>query len=198
MQTTYRGKTLLVDNFDSFTWNLYDLLRKFDDHTIVVRLDQLNIDDLRRHLPRRLVLSPGPLEPKKIPSLGQLVSLTQGKLPILGVCLGHQALAYSEGAQIVRAAQPMHGRCSSIEHDGTGLFSGIKEPLSVMRYHSLVVDSKTLTGPFYCNAWLEEAQQKTMMAIQHRDLPVAGLQFHPESFLSTCGEALIGNFMRWQ
>lgn len=184
---------LLIDNYDSFVYNLARYCTRLGQPTRVVRNDAVNIDGIRAERPAAIVISPGPCTPREagisLPVLEQLA----GELPILGVCLGHQAIGAAFGARIVRAAEPMHGRASSIVHDGSALFAGIPNPFRAARYHSLVIDPDSLPPVLRATAFTEDG---VIMAVQHESLPIAGVQFHPESILTDEGYRLLANFLR--
>jgi anthranilate synthase/aminodeoxychorismate synthase-like glutamine amidotransferase len=183
---------VLIDHYDSFVHNLARYLDRLGQETQVVRFDEVTCEQLQELSLDALILSPGPCSPQEAgPSL-ELVRQFIGKVPILGVCLGHQCMAAALGGQIVRAAEPMHGRTSNVFHDNRGVFRGIENPLEACRYHSLVVDRETLPEELEVTAWLED---ETVMAIRHRELPFWGIQFHPESVLTSVGYPLLANFL---
>lgn len=184
---------VLIDNYDSFVYNLARYLERLGQTTRVVRNDAISVEELRAWEPDAVVLSPGPCTPLEAGICLALVEQLHRSLPILGICLGHQAIAHALGGQIIRAPQPMHGRSSPIQHEGIGLFSGLPSPLTVGRYHSLIVDRTTLPSMLSITASLEDG---TIMALQHREYPVFGLQFHPESVLTAHGYAMLANFLR--
>ena len=183
---------VLIDHYDSFVHNLARYLDRLGQETQVVRFDEVTCEQLQESSLDALILSPGPCSPQEAgPSL-ELVRQFIGKVPILGVCLGHQCMAAALGGQIVRATEPMHGRTSNVFHDNRGVFRGIESPLEACRYHSLVVDRETLPAELEVTAWLED---ETVMAIRHRELPFWGIQFHPESVLTSVGYPLLANFL---
>lgn len=184
---------LLIDNYDSFVHNLARYFRRLGQETLVVRNDAITLDEIRAHAPRAIVLSPGPCTPDEAGMTIDIVREFHLHVPMLGVCLGHQAIAAAFGGRIVRAAEPMHGRVSLVDHDGHGLFAELPLPLSVCRYHSLVVDETTLPTEFSITARTSDG---TVMALAHRGLPVVGVQFHPEAALTEHGYALLANFLR--
>ncbi len=186
-------KTLLLDNYDSFTWNLEHLLRSLGDTPVVLRPGESEFDDS----PRRLIISPGPGSPATATVSMKLVSRYMGKIPILGVCLGHQCLAAHFGWKTRPLEKPCHGHTAQLDHLGRGLFEGIPNPTSVMRYHSLFVDPVDPRPDLEELAWCHSPSGPVMMAFQHRTLPVAGVQFHPESFLTESGAQLLENFLSW-
>lgn len=184
---------LLIDNYDSFAHNLARYLRRLDQDVKVVRSDAIEISAIRQLAPQAIVLSPGPCTPNEAGCSLEVVRQFHTKLPILGICLGHQAIAAALGAQIVRAKTPMHGRTSRVRHDRSALFDAVPSPLTVCRYHSLVVDPSSLPSELHPTATGEDG---TIMALQHRDHPVYGLQFHPEAILTEHGYRLLYNFLR--
>lgn len=184
---------LLIDNYDSFVFNLARYFERLGQATHVVRNTAIDVAGARRLRPQALVLSPGPCAPQQAGCSLALVRALHGALPILGICLGHQAIAEALGGRIVRAKQPVHGRTSLIYHDGRGLFAGQPSPIAGCRYHSLVVDEATLPD---CLEVCARTDDGTIMALQHRRLPVVGLQFHPESILTEVGYGLLAAFLR--
>lgn len=183
---------LLIDNYDSFTWNLYQYFCELGAHVEVRRNDELTLADIEMLAPQKMVISPGPCTPDESGISLEVIAHYAGKLPILGVCLGHQAIAQSFGATIVRAARVMHGKTSPITHSGSGVFSGLNNPLTVTRYHSLVIDPPTLPDCFEVTAWSESGE---IMGIRHKAWDLEGVQFHPESILSEQGHQLLENFL---
>ncbi|MFS2058423.1 aminodeoxychorismate synthase component 2 [Kosakonia cowanii] len=183
---------LLIDNYDSFTWNLYQYFCELGAHVEVRRNDELTLADIEMLAPQKMVISPGPCTPDESGISLDVIAHYAGKLPILGVCLGHQAIAQAFGATIVRAAKVMHGKTSPITHSGSGVFSGLNNPLTVTRYHSLVIDPPTLPDCFEVTAWSESGE---IMGIRHKVWDLEGVQFHPESILSEQGHQLLENFL---
>ncbi|MFO6298390.1 aminodeoxychorismate synthase component II [Rahnella selenatireducens] len=188
---------LLIDNYDSFTYNLYQYFCELGVEVSVMRNDLLTIADIEHLSPSHLVISPGPCTPDQAGISLQAITHFAGKLPILGVCLGHQAMAQAFGAKIVRARQAIHGKTSPIRHTGNSVFNGLNNPLTVTRYHSLVIAPETLPGCFDVTAWTErEGERDEIMGIAHKTLPLHGVQFHPESILSEQGHQLLDNFLK--
>ncbi|TXU04367.1 aminodeoxychorismate synthase component 2 [Enterobacter hormaechei] len=183
---------LLIDNYDSFTWNLYQYFCELGAEVVVRRNDEIALADIDALAPQKIVISPGPCTPSESGISLEAIRRYAGKLPILGVCLGHQAIAQVFGATIVRAAKVMHGKTSPITHAGTGVFLGLNNPLTVTRYHSLIIDPPTLPACFEVTAWSETQE---IMGIRHREYDLEGVQFHPESILSEQGHALLANFL---
>ncbi|MGL5385098.1 MAG: aminodeoxychorismate synthase component II [Enterobacterales bacterium] len=188
---------LLIDNYDSFTYNLYQYFCELGAEVLVKRNDELQLADIERLAPQHLVISPGPCTPNEAGISLAAIRHFAGKLPILGVCLGHQALGQAFGADVVRAREVMHGKTSAIRHNNLGVFNGLNNPLTVTRYHSLILDAATLPDCFEVTAWSErDGQRDEIMGIRHRTLALEGVQFHPESILSEQGHQLLDNFLR--
>lgn len=183
---------LLIDNYDSFTWNLYQYFCELGADVEVRRNDELTLAEIEMLAPQKIVISPGPCTPDESGISLEVIAHYAGKLPILGVCLGHQAIAQAFGATIVCAAKVMHGKTSPITHSGRGVFSGLNNPLTVTRYHSLVIDPSTLPDCFEVTARSENGE---IMGIRHKAWDLEGVQFHPESILSEQGHQLLENFL---
>lgn len=188
---------LLIDNYDSFTWNLVQYFGALGQEVVVKRNDQLTLATIAQLSPRFLVISPGPCTPNEAGISLDAITHFAGQLPILGVCLGHQALAQAFGGRVVRARQVMHGKTSLIRHRGEGVFQGLNNPLRVTRYHSLVVERESLPDCFEITAWSEHADGSfdEIMGLRHKTLHIEGVQFHPESILSEQGHELLANFL---
>jgi para-aminobenzoate synthetase component 2 len=187
---------LLIDNYDSFTWNLYQYFCELGAEVEVHRNDRITLEQIAALQPERLVISPGPCTPDDAGISLSAIRAFAGKLPILGVCLGHQAIAQAFGARVVRAREVMHGKVSAIEHNDGGMFAGLNHPLTVTRYHSLIVENGSLPDDFEITAWtLADGQPDEIMGFRHRHLPLQGVQFHPESILSEQGHQLLANFL---
>ncbi|EAA5367261.1 aminodeoxychorismate synthase component 2 [Salmonella enterica] len=184
---------LLIDNYDSFTWNLYQYFCELGAEVQVRRNDALTLAHIDALNPQKIVISPGPCTPNDAGISLAVIRHYAGRIPMLGVCLGHQAMAQAFGATVVRAAKVMHGKTSPITHNGQGVFRGLPNPLTVTRYHSLIVDPATLPECFEITAWSETQE---IMGIRHREWDLEGVQFHPESILSEQGHALLENFLR--
>ncbi|NIH15698.1 aminodeoxychorismate synthase component II [Serratia symbiotica] len=188
---------LLIDNYDSFTYNLYQYFCELGAEVLVKRNDELQLADIERLVPQHLVISPGPCTPNEAGISLAAIRHFAGKLPILGVCLGHQALGQAFGAEVVRARKVMHGKTSLIHHFGCGVFRGLNLPLTATRYHSLVLKAETLPECFEVTAWSERnGERDEIMGIRHRQLALEGVQFHPESILSEQGHQLLDNFLK--
>jgi len=188
---------LLIDNYDSFTWNLYQYFCEAGAEVLVQRNDELTLAQISALRPDYLVISPGPCTPNEAGISLAAIQAFAGQIPILGVCLGHQAIAQAFGGRVVRAREVMHGKTSAIEHNDGGVFAGLNHPLTVTRYHSLIVESASLPEEFEVTAWtLREGQRDEIMGFRHRHLPLQGVQFHPESILSEQGHQLLQNFLR--
>jgi anthranilate synthase component 2 len=183
---------LLIDNYDSFTYNLVHYLGELGAETAVFRNDALTVDGALALTPDAIILSPGPCDPDQAGICVELIKKTDGKIPILGVCLGHQSIAQAFGADIVRADTPVHGKPSKIVHDGSGLFHGLPEDFEAIRYHSLTVDPKTVPATLTINA---RTNDDVVMGIFHNQWPVYGVQFHPESIDTEHGHTILGNFL---
>lgn len=184
---------LLIDNYDSFTFNLYQALSALGAKVRVVRNDAMSVDRIAALKPEKIVLSPGPGRPEDAGVCLEVLRTLAGKVPILGVCLGHQAMAQAFGGKVVRARKMMHGKMSAIRHDGTGVFKGVENPMEATRYHSLMVERKSLPDGFVVNATAEDG---TVMGLRHKRWPLAGVQFHPESIMTAHGPELLANFLR--
>lgn len=190
---------LIIDNYDSFTYNLAQRFGELDSALAihVVRNDQVDLDQIERWQPSHIVISPGPCTPNEAGISIDVVHCWSGRVPLLGVCLGHQSIGQANGATIARARRLMHGKTDAIHHDGKGLFIGLPTPMTATRYHSLVIEPTTLAPDFDITAWTHDDEgHLEIMGIQHRTKPTFGLQFHPESFLTELGPALLLNFLR--
>ena len=188
---------LIIDNYDSFTYNLYQYFCELGAEVVVVRNDEIDIADIEALAPTHLVISPGPCTPNDAGISLQAIEYFAGKLPILGVCLGHQSLAQVFGGDVVRARQVMHGKTSPIYHTDRGVFEGLNNPLTVTRYHSLVVKAATLPDCFEITAWTQlNGEFDEIMGIRHKTLDLEGVQFHPESILTEQGHQLLANFLQ--
>lgn len=183
---------LLIDNYDSFTWNLYQYFCELGASVTVKRNDDITLDDIDALSPDKIVISPGPCTPDEAGISLDVIRRYAGKTPLLGVCLGHQAIAQAFGARIVRAEKVMHGKTSPITHQQQGVFRGLNNPLTVTRYHSLLIDPATLPDCFEVTARSETGE---IMGIRHREWDLEGVQFHPESILSEQGHSLLANFL---
>ena len=189
---------LVVDNYDSFTYNLVQRLGEIDAslEIEVHRNDQISVDDILARRPTHLIISPGPCTPTEAGISVECVQRCIGKMPILGVCLGHQSIGQATGSTIVRARHLMHGKTDRIYHDNRGLFVDLPNPFIATRYHSLVIQPNTLSDQFEVSAWAESSEgEREIMAIRHREMPLEGWQFHPESFLTECGTQLLQRFL---
>jgi len=183
---------LLLDNYDSFVYNLARYLRELGETVEVRRNDRITLEEARELAPDHLVVSPGPCTPAEAGVSNKLVRELGADVPVLGVCLGHQCIGAIHGGRVVRASRPMHGKTSEIHHGGDGLFTGIPSPFLGTRYHSLVVERESLPGKLEVIAWTGEGE---VMALRHRTRPVWGVQFHPEAILTQGGHALLANFL---
>jgi len=187
----------VLDNYDSFTYNLVQYLGELGEEVVVRRNDQVSIDEVEALHPARIVLSPGPCTPQEAGISIELIRHFTGKLPILGVCLGHQAIGAAFGGNIVRARNLMHGKTSQVEHDGRTIFSGVPSPITCTRYHSLIVEEASLPPVLEITARATERDGSTViMGVRHRQAPVEGVQFHPESVLTQSGRQMMANFLK--
>ena len=183
---------LMIDNYDSFVYNLVQYFKELDEDIVVKRNDEITIDDIKTLNPEIIVLSPGPCSPTEAGICIEAVENFKGKIPILGICLGHQSIGQVFGSKIVKAIEPVHGKVHSITHDGKGVFTNIKNPLNVTRYHSLVVDRETLSDELEITAQTKEGE---IMGLRHKKYMIEGVQFHPEAVLTECGHELLRNFI---
>ena len=183
----------MIDNYDSFTYNLVQYLGELGAKVSVWRNDEITVDALSALAPERIVLSPGPCTPNEAGITLEVLERLSGKIPILGVCLGHQAIGQAFGGKVVRAKQVMHGKVSRIRHDGRGVFSGVPDDFVATRYHSLVVERETLPD---CLALTAQAEDGEIMGVRHRSLAVEGVQFHPEAMLTEHGHRMLDNFLK--
>ncbi|WP_292981132.1 anthranilate synthase component II [Nitrosomonas sp.] len=184
---------LMIDNYDSFTYNLVQYLGELGEDVMVVRNDEITLDAVQQLNPAGVVISPGPCTPDEAGISVDLINQFGGKVPILGVCLGHQSIGQAFGGKIVRAGKIMHGKTSPVFHDGKGVFQGMPNPFIATRYHSLVIERSSIPDCLEISAWTEDGE---IMGVRHRTLPVEGVQFHPESVLSEHGHQLLGNFLQ--
>ncbi len=182
----------MIDNYDSFTYNLVQYLLEMGEEVRVVRNDAIKVDQIEGRIPERIVISPGPCDPKKAGISVDVVKRFTGKVPILGVCLGHQAIGYAFGMDVVRAQRLMHGKTSMVYHDGKTIFKGLINPFEANRYHSLILKRDDLPECLEVSAWTDRDE---IMGIRHRKYPVEGVQFHPESILTSTGKNLLRNFI---
>jgi anthranilate synthase/aminodeoxychorismate synthase-like glutamine amidotransferase len=186
----------VLDNYDSFTYNLVQYLGELGTEVVVRRNDQITVEAVRALQPDRIVISPGPRTPQDAGISIDLIRQLSDEFPILGVCLGHQALGAAFGGKVIRAPQLMHGKTSPVKHDGRTIFKNLKSPFTATRYHSLIVEDKHLPSELEVSAWTNEADgSRTIMGLRHKELPVEGVQFHPESVLTVEGKRLIENFL---
>ena len=183
---------LIIDNYDSFTYNLVQQIGALGTRIEVARNDKITLPEIESKKPGHIIISPGPCTPKEGGISNSVIKAFAGKIPILGVCLGHQCIAYTFGAEIVRARRIMHGKTSMIHHDNKTIFNGLTNPFEATRYHSLIINKETLASTFEISAF---ADQDEIMGIRHKELPLEGIQFHPESFLTMQGSKLIKNFL---
>lgn len=189
---------LMIDNYDSFTYNLVQYFAELKADIHVIRNDELSVDEIAALNPERIVLSPGPCTPNEAGVSLEVIERFSGKLPLLGVCLGHQSIGQAFGGDVVRARQVMHGKVSPVFHKDLGVFTGLNNPLTQTRYHSLVVKRETLPDCLEITAWtaLEDGSVDEIMGLRHKTLNVEGVQFHPESILSEQGHEMLANFLK--
>ncbi|MCL7931556.1 anthranilate synthase component II [Halomonas llamarensis] len=188
----------MLDNYDSFTFNIVQYLGELGAEVLTHRNDEIGIADIEALAPTHIVISPGPCTPSEAGLSMEVIHHFAGRLPILGVCLGHQAIGQVYGGNVVRAPQVMHGKTSAIEHTGEGVFAGLENPLEVTRYHSLVVEKESLPACLEITAWTsdDDITPGLVMGLRHRELDIEGVQFHPESILTRQGHALLANFLK--
>jgi len=186
-------RLLLIDNYDSFTYNLVQAFLVLGAEVLVHRNDEITVDQARALEPTHLCISPGPGTPADAGVSMKMIEAFAGRIPVFGVCLGHQSLVEVFGGKVVRAGRLMHGKTSPVHHDGLGVFTGLPNPLEAGRYHSLIAERDALPPSLAVTAWTREGE---VMGVRHRELPVEGVQFHPESILTPDGPALMGNFLR--
>lgn len=183
---------LMIDNYDSFTYNLVQYLGELGEDVRVYRNDEITLEQVEAMRPQRIVISPGPCTPNEAGISVALVEAFAGRVPVLGVCLGHQCIGQAFGGNIIHAKTLMHGKTSPIHHHASGVFAGLPEPFTATRYHSLVIERESLPECLDVTAWTDDGE---IMGVRHRQLPVEGVQFHPESILSEHGHALLKNFL---
>lgn len=187
----------VLDNYDSFTYNLVQYIGELGEQVEVRRNDEITISELQDLHPEHIIISPGPCTPQDAGISIELIRHFAGKVPILGVCLGHQAIGAAFGGQVIRAPHLMHGKTSAVTHDGKTIFHGLPKPMTATRYHSLIVEERTLPDELEVSAWTTEKDgTRTIMGLRHKKFPVEGVQFHPESVLTDAGKQLVANFLR--
>jgi len=188
---------LMIDNYDSFTYNLVQYFGELGADIRVFRNDEITIADIERMAPAQIVISPGPCTPKEAGISVETIKYFAGKIPLLGVCLGHQSIGEAFGGNIIRAKRVMHGKISAIHHRGLGVFRGLDNPFNATRYHSLVIEQKSLPECLEVTAWTqnEDGSIEEIMGVRHKTLPIEGVQFHPESILTEHGHQLLKNFL---
>lgn len=183
---------LMIDNYDSFTYNLVQYFQEFGTDVEVYRNDAITMQEIEAKRPRRIVISPGPCSPVDAGISIETILHFAGKIPILGVCLGHQAIGEAFGGKVIRASKLMHGKTSEIHHDGSGIFRGLSNPFIATRYHSLIIERKSIPSCLRVSAWTADHE---IMGVEHRELAIWGVQFHPESILTIEGKRLLKNFL---
>lgn len=188
---------LLIDNYDSFTYNIVTYCNQLGHEPVIYKNDQITLDQLNLLSVGGIILSPGPGTPNDSGIVLDVIREYSGKIPILGICLGHECIGQVYGADIIHAQKIMHGKMSIVYHDGEGVFEGVPNPVKVARYHSLIIDSDTLSDDFTISAWCENSNgSREIMGIRHKKLPLEGVQFHPESILTEYGHLMLANFLR--
>jgi anthranilate synthase component 2 len=184
---------LLIDNYDSFTYNLFQYLSELDEEVVVVRNNETTVAEIEKMQPERIVISPGPSTPQNAGISNEVIRHFGGKVPLLGVCLGHQCIGYTYGGIVAQADKIMHGKSSLIHHANKGVFAGINNPFSAIRYHSLVIKKEHFPACLEVTAWTEDGE---IMGVRHKQFKVEGVQFHPESFMTEHGKEILKNFLR--
>ena len=184
---------LMIDNYDSFTYNLVQYLGELGQDVKVVRNDELGVDAIESLAPERIVISPGPRSPNEAGVSLEVIRRFAGRVPMLGVCLGHQAIGQAFGGKVIHAKRLMHGKVSAVHHVGAGVFAGLPSPYNATRYHSLAIERASCPAELEVTAWTDDGE---IMGVRHRELPVEGVQFHPESILTEHGHALLRNFLK--
>jgi len=184
---------LLIDNYDSFTYNLFQYLSELGERVVVARNDKITVEEIEELKPQRIVISPGPSTPQNAGISNEVIKHFGPKIPLLGVCLGHQCIGYSYGGIVGQAKQIMHGKSSLIHHNGQGIFGGLPNPFPAIRYHSLVVKREGLPDSLEVTAWTDDNE---IMGLKHKQHPVEGIQFHPESFMTEVGKDILRNFLK--
>jgi anthranilate synthase component 2 len=189
---------LMIDNYDSFTYNIVQYLGELGADVEVFRNDEITCDEIKKLKPNKIVISPGPCTPNEAGISLEVINSFSGQIPLLGICLGHQSIGQAFGGNIIRARKVMHGKTSLIHHDGRGVFSDLPNPFEATRYHSLVIDKKTVPDNLELTAWTahEDGSVDEIMGVKHKNLAIEGVQFHPESILSESGHALLNNFLK--
>lgn len=182
---------LLIDNYDSFTYNVRQYLGELGAEVVVYRNDAITIEDIRQMRPEKIIISPGPGRPENAGISVQIIKELGPEIPLLGVCLGHQAIGFAFGATILRAPLPVHGKTSMVDHNGEGLYKGLSNPFEATRYHSLIIDRESLPEELEITSWTGDL----IMGVKHREYPIEGVQFHPESILTKEGKSLLANFL---
>ena len=183
---------LLIDNYDSFTYNLFQYLSELGEQVVVYRNDKITLEEIEALAPERIVISPGPCTPREAGISNDVIRHFAGRVPLLGVCLGHQCIGYSYGAVVEQASEIMHGKMSLVHHDGKGIFAGLSNPFEAIRYHSLAIRRETVPECLEVTAWTDKG---IIMGVRHRQHQVEGIQFHPESIMTKVGKDLLRNFL---
>ena len=191
-------KILIIDNYDSFTFNVVQYLGELNADVKVVRNDEITVEDIARLAPEKIVISPGPCTPTEAGISVETITTFAGRIPLLGICLGHQSIGQAFGGKVIRAPEVMHGKTSPVYHADKGVFTGLKNPLQATRYHSLVIEKESLPDCLEITAWTEnpDGSMAEIMGVRHKTLAVEGVQFHPESILTEQGHELLDNFLK--
>ncbi|ROS01539.1 anthranilate synthase component 2 [Sinobacterium caligoides] len=191
---------LMIDNYDSFTYNIVQYFSELGAEVVVYRNDEISVEQIRALAPEQIVISPGPCTPNEAGVSMQVIEAFAGELPILGICLGHQSIGQVFGGDVIRAGRVMHGKLSPVKHNNQGVFTGLSNPFNATRYHSLVIDQQTLPECLEVTAWTEydDGRVEEIMGVRHRELQIEGVQFHPESILTEQGHDLLANFLRYK
>ncbi len=192
-----KNSCLMIDNYDSFTYNLVQYLGSLKSDVTVIRNDEISTDDIAKLAPERIMISPGPCTPTEAGVSLETIDVFKGKLPLLGVCLGHQAIGQAFGGKVIRAKEIMHGKTSAVHHNNQGVFKGLENPFIATRYHSLVIEQKSLPDCLEITAWTEndKGEIDEIMGVRHKEYAIEGVQFHPESILTEHGYDLLQNFL---
>lgn len=184
---------LMIDNYDSFVYNLVRYIEELDEEILVCRNDKITLEEIKKMNPNGIIISPGPKTPNESGLSLSIIDEFKGNVPILGICLGHQCIGHYFGAEIVRGKEPIHGKISKVTHDNKGVFTKIKKPVNVTRYHSLIIDEKSLPDDLIITA---KSEDNVIMGIRHKDYLIEGVQFHPEAELTQCGHDMLRNFIQ--
>lgn len=186
---------LMVDNYDSFTYNLVQCFTELGEDVLVYRNDEITVEQVQLLSPDYIVIGPGPCSPKEAEGANRIIKMYAGKIPMLGVCLGHQCMAHVFGGEVIRAPEIMHGKTAMVSHNNQGMFEKVPNPIKVVRYHSLVISPQSLPSGFNMTAWTQDGDSAVVMGMLNRPLMMEGVQFHPESFMTDCGTQMLEKFL---